>query len=147
MGRRSGRLAASGLIVVDSSVWIDFFNDVPGPEVDELVRLIGAEMPVGLAGPCLTEILRGCRTEEDAARVLDTLSGFPLIDTSGPETHILAASIYRKARSSGVTVRGTVDLLVAALCIENEAWLLHQDRDFINLAKFSDLKIWEAPQG
>lgn len=131
------------MIVVDSSVWIDHFNAVDSPEERALRDLIATEEPVGIVDLCLTEILRGFRSEKDANLAMGFLISFPQLEVSGPGDHIQAAALYRRARKSGVTVKGSVDLLVASLCIQHEARLLHKDRDFDQLATVSDLKVWK----
>lgn len=131
------------MIVVDSSVWIDLFNGVENEVVEELDSLISNQQPIGLVELSLTEVLRGCTSEQDADLVARKLVSFPLIEVNSPNDHIRAANLYREARSSGVTVKGSVDLLVASRCIDLDAFLLHRDKDFDHLARVTDLKIWE----
>ena len=135
-------MAPRRLIVVDSSVWVDFFNGIDNEQVAELESLIYRQEPVGLVELSMTEVLRGCVSEEEADTAARKLLSFPLIEISSPNDHVRAAKLYRDARSSGVTVKGSVDLLVASKCIEYDAFLLHKDKDFDNLARVSDLKIW-----
>ncbi len=130
------------MIVIDSSVWIELFNDSDAREVEELVRLLRSEEVVAITGLILTEVLRGCSSEQEARRVARELVALPLLELSAPEDHMEAARLFRQARSAGVTVRKTTDLLIAATCIKFEASLLHRDRDFDHLAKVTELKVW-----
>ena len=131
------------MIVVDSSVWIDHLNGVTTPEVEELGILVASNVLVCVTGVIFTEVLRGISSEEQFELVEHDLSGFTFLRMNSPRDFADAANLYRLARSAGVTVRNSADCLIAAPCIREGAWLLHNDRDFDNLAKVSDLKIWK----
>lgn len=131
------------MIVVDSSVWIDFFKGSATPEVSELASLIDSDHLLAITSPVLTEVLRGCPSEPEAQEVAGKMVSLPFLELPVPQGHIEAAKLYRQARAAGVTVRNTIDLLIAATCITYEALLLHCDRDFGLLATCSDLRIWE----
>ncbi len=117
------------MILVDTSVWIDYFNGSATAETDLLDRLLGSERL--LTGDLiLTEVLQGFRSESDysqALRLLGTLEFRPMV---GREIAILAAKNYRTLRARGVTVRKTIDVLIATFCIRRSHVLLHSDRDF-----------------
>ncbi len=117
------------MILVDSSVWIAYFNGHATPETDLLDRLIGAERLL-VGDLTLTEVLQEFRSESDfshARRLLGALEFRPLV---GREIAITAAENYRTLRAKGVTVRKTIDALIATFCIERSHLLLHSDRDF-----------------
>ncbi len=117
------------MIVVDSSVWIDFFNGVGTRETALLDGILGAE-PVLIGDLILTEVLQGFRSDRDAERAraaLDTLYLTPMV---GRDIALASARNYRTLRARGVTVRKTVDMLIATFCLENGHRLLHADRDF-----------------
>jgi predicted nucleic acid-binding protein len=118
------------LILVDSSVWIGYFNGDITPATDCLHSLLGVE-PVALGDIILLEVLQGFRAQRDyesARRLLLSLDIYPML---GVELAVAGASNYRKLRKLGVTVRKSVDTIIATFCIENKATLLHQDRDFL----------------
>lgn len=131
------------MIVADSSAWIDFLNQSESEVAAELERILRADQPLAITSLILTEVLRGLRSDEAAERVSRTFLGMPFLELDLPEDHLEAAALYRRARGSGVTVRNTVDLLIATTCIKYGATLLHRDRDFDQLASVSDLSVWK----
>jgi predicted nucleic acid-binding protein len=131
------------LIVVDSSVWIDFFRGSGTPQESELVDLARSDHELAVTGPILTEVLQGCGSDAEAEQIEKHLLDFTMLQPESELEYLRAALIFRKARSRGITVAGLGDLLVASACLVRDAWLLHNDRDFDNLATVSDLKIWK----
>jgi predicted nucleic acid-binding protein len=127
------------LILVDSSVWIDFLNSNRGRAGNELERLIGSAAELVLAGVVVIEVLQGLRRE--VAEVGRLLAGWPLIEPTGFGSYLVAASIFRQARARGLTL-STVDALLASLAIEYQANLFTLDKDFERLA-FSGLRLHE----
>jgi hypothetical protein len=117
------------MILVDSSVWIDFFNGRTSRETDLLDGLLESDLL--LTGDIiLTEVLQGFRAESDfrrAKRALDQLEFRPML---GRAIALKSAANYRVLRAKGITVRKTIDMLIATFCIENRHELLHADRDF-----------------
>jgi predicted nucleic acid-binding protein len=126
------------LILVDSSVWIDFFSSAPGPGGHELKRLIAASEPLALTGVIVTEVLQGLRW--DAQRVEHQLALWDLLEPQGFETYCNAAGLARLARSRGITLT-TIDALIATLALENGAVLCTLDRDFRRIESFTSLRI------
>jgi predicted nucleic acid-binding protein len=126
------------LILVDSSVWIDFFSKTPGPGGHELRRLLTESEPVALTGLIVTEVLQGLRW--DVERIERQLSLWDLLEPLGFETYRHAAGIARLARSRGMTLT-TIDALIATIALENEAVLFTLDKDFGHIANFAGLKI------
>jgi predicted nucleic acid-binding protein len=117
------------VIVVDSSVWIDFFHGVSTPEVDRLDALLGVT-PLAIGDLILVEVLQGFRNERDVAtarQLFRSLALLPLLEGSNPWK---AADNYRQLRRKGITVRKTIDGIIATACIEANLPLLFSDRDF-----------------
>ncbi|KZC98241.1 type II toxin-antitoxin system VapC family toxin [Oceanibaculum pacificum] len=117
------------MILVDSSVWIDFFNGNDSPEVQRLRRYL-LETDVAVGELMLCEVLQGFRTEKQAALARRALTALPVLQISTPPLAIRAAENFRALRRRGITIRKTIDLLIGAYCIETGTPLLHADRDF-----------------
>ncbi|BBZ10531.1 type II toxin-antitoxin system VapC family toxin [Mycobacterium branderi] len=130
------------MIVVDTSVWIDVLNDRPTPQAQRCVQLIESGEPVALTDVILTEILQGLRTDREATLVERHLRAFPILRLEDLDDFLLAAKLYRAARCAGVTIRKTLDCLIAAPCVRTGAPLLHADQDFDHLASCTSLRIW-----
>jgi hypothetical protein len=128
------------MIVLDTSVWVDFFRGVESPQREILRRLIEDEEDIGITEIIFTEILQGIRSERDFRKVKSLLLDFPIFRPKGIETYLRAAQIYRGCRRKGVTIRATVDCIIAAICVENGFVLLHRDVDFDHIAECSQLK-------
>lgn len=117
------------MILVDSSVWIDHLNGAGTAPAYPLRELIPME-PLLVGDLILCEVLQGLRTEAEARRVEHALRRFELVALLNPELAVKAAANYRFLRRSGITVRKTIDLVIATFCIERGHSLLHDDRDF-----------------
>lgn len=130
------------MIVVDTSVWIDVLNGVDSPGARTCVRLIEAGDPIALTDIVFTEILQGLRSDREATLVEARLRAFPILRLDGLDDHVLAAELYRTARRAGVTIRKTLNCLIAAPCVRTGAPLLHADADFDRLASCSPLRIY-----
>lgn len=130
------------MIVVDTSVWIDVLNDTDSDSARRFADLLHDDAPLALTDVILTEVLQGLRTDREATQVEDALSVFPVITLSWPDDFRLAANLYRTARRSGVTVRKTLDCLIAAPCVRTGSPILHADADFDRLARCTDLKVF-----
>ena len=126
------------MIVVDSTVWIDFFNGRDLPHVRHLRALLGAREII-LGDLMLCEILQGLRTERHAAEVEALLRRFEIVAMGGEQIAVVAARNFRHLRARGVTVRKTIDLLIGTWCIEHRMPLLHNDRDFKPMAQYLGL--------
>jgi predicted nucleic acid-binding protein len=127
------------VIAVDTSVWVDFFRAHPTPAV-VFLRTCIAEQPdeVALVDLVVTEILQGLR-EEDVPRVEARLSKFVVLRLEHMVDFRAAAGLYRAAKQNGITIRSTIDCLIAAVCIRADIPLLHSDKDFDRLAKLTTL--------
>ena len=117
------------MIVVDSSVWIDFFNGVSSPEVDRLNALLGVT-PLAIGDLILVEVMQGFRNERDVATARQLFRSLALLPLLGGSNPWKAAENYRQLRRKGITVRKTVDGIIATACIEANLPLLFSDRDF-----------------
>ena len=127
------------MIFVDSSVWIDYFNGKTSPEVDRLDSLLGTE-PLSTGDLILAEVLQGFRNDKDyktAKKLLGSLTIFNVLDTN---IAIKSADNFRLLRKKGITVRKTVDTIIATFCIQNKLALLHADKDFRPFHKHLRLK-------
>ena len=117
------------MILVDSSVWIDYFRGTNTPQADKLDALLGAE-PLATGDVVLTEVLQGFQRQTDFDTALSLMSRFEIIDIGGTNIAVQAARNFRTLRGLGVTVRKTIDTLIATRCIEDNHALLYSDRDF-----------------
>jgi predicted nucleic acid-binding protein len=131
------------MIVVDTSVWIDVLTGADSPAAAVCVDLIESGDAVALTDVVLAEILQGLRDDREAAEVEPYLRAFPLLRLQSLEDFALAAALYRTARRSGVTIRKTLDCLIAAPCVRVGAPLLHADSDFDRLASCTALQIYQ----
>lgn len=131
------------MIVVDTSVWIDVINEVETPEATRCVELLEDGAPVALTDVVFTEVLQGFRTERDASRVERRLRAFPLLRLETLDDFGLAARLYREARRAGVTIRKTLDCLIAAPCVREGVPILHSDDDFDRLASCTQLEVFK----
>ena len=119
------------MLVVDSSVWIDFFNDVDHPSVAHLDRCLQTgDMSIIVPDLVLFEVLRGFRNDRDHRRARLLLESLQVEETGSVALALEAARHYRSLRAAGVTVRSAIDVLIATFCIERDYVLLHRDRDF-----------------
>ena len=117
------------MIIVDSSVWIDFFNGVSTPEVERLDGLLGVT-PLAIGDLILVEVMQGFRNERDVATARQLFRSLALLPMLGGSNAWKAAENYRQLRSRGITVRKTIDGIIATACIEANLPLLFSDRDF-----------------
>ena len=117
------------MVIVDTTVWIDYLNGAATPEVEWLDREL-TRRRLGLLDLIVCEVLQGLSTDEEGARVLRHLRRFEIFETGGVELAAAAAHNYRQLRQGGRTVRKTIDCLIATFCLRGEHALLHADRDF-----------------
>jgi len=117
------------VILVDSSVWIDYFRGVQSAQTEKLDLLLGIE-PLAIGDLILTEVLQGFVTDRDFNQAKQLLMSLVIVEIGGQDIAIQAAQNYRFLRTMGITVRKTIDTLIATRCIESEFTLLHNDRDF-----------------
>lgn len=128
------------MIVVDTSVWVDYFNGRTTAQVDLLDAIVGRE-EILLGDLILVEVLQGFRNDRDFRLASRLLAGFEFREMVGRDLALESARNYRLMRSRGVTIRKTIDVLIATFCILNRYELLHSDRDFDPMAKHLGLRV------
>jgi predicted nucleic acid-binding protein len=128
------------VILVDSSVWIDYFKDAITPQTGKLDGLLGRE-PLAIGDLILMEVLQGISDERVFNLVRKMLTSLTVVELGGQEIAIQAARNFRALRTVGVTVRKTIDSIIATRCIESGYELLHNDRDFDPFVKHLGLRV------
>jgi len=127
------------MILVDSSVWIDYFNGRETARTDWLDAALGSE-PLVIGDIILTEVLQGFPSNKDFNTAKKLLLTFPLMEMVGQELAVKSALNYRFLRKKGVTVRKTIDVIIGTCCLHHDIPLLHSDRDFEPMEKYLKLK-------
>jgi len=127
------------LILIDTSVWIDFLSPSPGPAGAELRRMIEEGEPFALTGIVVAEVLQGLT--RDAASIEQYLQQWDMIEPRGYETYREAAAIYRTARAHGVALT-TIDTLIAAIALEHNCSLFTLDQDFSRISRLTHLALY-----
>jgi hypothetical protein len=128
------------VIVVDTSAWGAFFNGAPAPTADRLAAALETGESIAIMPVIVTETLQGFRTESGFGKALALLVRLPLLEPS-LDAHVRAARLFRSLRRQGVTIRGTIDCIIAQVCIDTGAALLTLDRDFERIAAHSALEL------
>jgi hypothetical protein len=128
------------VILVDTSVWIDFLNGHASGEAESLAQLIEENQPITVPGLVLTEILCGLRSDSEAERIANLLSAFDSTPEPARRDYAAAAGIYRSCRAQGQTIRSTIDCLIAQICLRYGYRLLSKDRDFDAIARYFPLQ-------
>lgn len=117
------------MIIVDSSVWIDYFSGADTPQADKLDNVLGIK-PVAIGDLILTEVLQGFRHDKDykaARKIFEDVTSFDML---GRQMAIKSADNFRALRKKGITVRKTADVIIATFCMEQKLPLLFSDKDF-----------------
>ena len=128
------------MVLVDTSVWIDFLRGTPSASAQTLEALLIDRADVCICGVILTEILQGIRNDKHVAQTRDLLDAAVFLPMTH-ETFINSAQLYRKLRKKGFTIRKPIDCMIAAVALEHDVPLLHKDKDFLPLEKHGSLKI------
>ena len=126
--------------MVDSSVWVDYFRESMTPQTKKLDYLLASE-PLAVGDLILIEVLQGIAGERDFNRTRKMLTALTVVELGGAEIAVQAARNFRTLRSLGVTVRKTIDTVIATRCIESGYDLLHSDRDFDPFAEHLGLRV------
>ena len=129
------------MILVDTSVWINYFNGLSTKQTDSLDRIL-SDQTVLLGDIILTEILQGFDSEKEFQLAKQALDPLDCVQLGGKSLAIKAASNFRFLRSKGITIRKTVDMLIASWCMEQNIELLHHDKDFDRIATQLPLKVY-----
>lgn len=128
------------MVMIDTTVWIDFFAGRQLPHVNALERLIKGREDICICGIILTEVLQGIRNDNEFRKTLELFR--VMIFLPMPYSIFLsAAEIYRTLRRKGITIRNSVDCMIASVAINNDIMLLHNDRDFRPIEKHLGLKV------
>lgn len=122
------------MIVVDTSVWINYFNGSDTPATKQLDSLLGIK-PIAIGDIILTEVLQGFRNDEDYKTAKNLLTSLTIFELLGEKMALKSADNYRLLRKQGITIRKTVDVIIASFCIENDLPLLFSDKDFFPFVK------------
>ena len=132
------------MILVDTSVLIGYFRGSAGPHYDRMDYLVENNMPYGICNYVYQELLQGAANKNDYDSLKEYLSTLPFYELlRGKKSFEEAAYLYMNCRKRGITVRSTIDLLIAQIAIENNLFLFHNDNDFTNISKlYKDLKIY-----
>jgi predicted nucleic acid-binding protein len=128
------------MVNVDSSVIIDFLANRGSPQTIWLDLRIDQQR-IGITSLALSEVMQGIRYEAQAEKILRTLSRFEVAEIPNKRLAIAAARNYRQLRTLGITVRSTIDCIIATFCIEEKHILLHNDRDFDAFEQHLDLRV------
>jgi predicted nucleic acid-binding protein len=132
------------VILVDSSVWIDFFKGADNPAAQQLTQLLlDNDATVVAADLVIFEVLRGFRYGPDLLAAQRFLSALPQVELGGLDNALLAADHYRALRAQGYTIRSPIDILLASYCITHQHMLLHRDADFDVMETLRGLKVWK----
>ena len=129
------------MVLVDTSVWVDYFNGVNTPQADQLDGLLGSGF-ILIGDLILAELLQGFSADKDYRRARDLLSDLPCVDLVGKDIALAAADNYRRLRARGFTVRKTIDVLIGTFCIVHGHELLHSDRDFEPMERSLGLRVF-----
>lgn len=129
-------------LLVDTSVWIDFFRGEPSREREILKVCLDQREYIATSGIIVQEILQGIRDDNQYREISRFLGFFPCVDLQFSD-HVEAANIYRQLRKRGFTIRSPIDCLIAALAMRWGFLLLHKDRDYPTIARFYPLKLYE----
>ena len=127
------------MILVDSSVWIDYFNGVDNPQANYLYDNLGSEVFV-TGDLIMLEVLQGFGSDKDFETGRRIMESLPFFSLCGKEVAIATSKNYRILRKKGITIRKTIDMVIATFCIENRIRLLHNDKDFLPLQEFAGLE-------
>ncbi len=131
------------MVIVDTTVWIDYLRGAENPETAWLDRELTRQR-LGLTDLILCEVLQGVRGDVAFGQVRDELLGFQVFETGGKDLAIASALNYRALREKGYTVRRTIDCLIATFCLQAGHELLHRDRDFDGFEKGMGLRVVHA---
>jgi hypothetical protein len=128
------------VVVVDTSVWVDYLNGADTAQAARLDQLLGERLVV-VGDLVLAELMQGFASEDEAALVRRNLEPLPFAEMVGRENALAAAANFRELRRRGATVRKTIDVLIGTFCLENDLELLHADRDFDVMAEHLGLRV------
>jgi predicted nucleic acid-binding protein len=127
------------MVLVDTTVWIDFFSGISCPHVKTLENLITNREDICICGIILTEVLQGIKKDSEFRQTRDLFANLIFLPM-GYSSFLRSSEIYRELRKKGITIRKSMDCMIASIAIENEIPLLHNDKDFLPIEKSFGLK-------
>jgi hypothetical protein len=127
---------------VDTSVWIEYLGKKKSPYGRELEKLIASDIDLATADIIIMEVLQGIKDDKTHNEIKELLLAFPVFSCGGLDACLKSAELYRSCRKRGLTIRRSVDCLLAVTAMENNLRVLHKDRDFDHISKMSPLKIY-----
>ena len=130
------------MIIADTSVWVNYFNGVQNRQTDILDGLLRTQ-PILMGDLILTEILQGFGKDQDYQLARRELIRLPFAEMVGREIALVSAGNYRKLRKQGITIRKTIDVLIATFCIQNNHTILHDDRDYDAMVEPLGLSVYQ----
>lgn len=130
------------MVVVDTSVWIDYLRGASTPQVELLEEVFETDRIV-IGDLIITELMQGFRYKKDIAKANELINTLEYMDFVGREIAEKSAENFRLIRKKGFTIRKTIDVIIGTFCIKNGFWLLHNDRDFDPLEKYLNLRVWK----
>ncbi len=128
------------MVLIDTTVWIDFFAGRELPHVSVLERLIKNREDICICGIILTEVLQGIREKSEFRKTRELFNAMIFLPMRY-SVFLFAAEVYRTLRRKGITIRNSVDCMIASVAIENDIMLLHNDKDFKPIEKHLGLKV------
>jgi len=128
------------MILVDSSVWVNYFNKIVSRETSFLHQCLG-NIPVATTDIILAEVLRGFKSDKAYLKARELMASLIYFDMLGKKVSALSVNIYRDTRKKGITIKKPNDLFIASFCITNRIPLLHADQDFDLIAEHSNLEV------
>ena len=143
MGRRSWRDAGSKVVVVDTTVWIDYVRGVDSPYTNALdIELLHNQVVTG--DLLIAEFLQGFRSDREFQAAMEIINSLIYFDMLGKDIALKSAANFRLLRKNGITIRKTADIIIGTFCIEHDLPLLHNDRDFDQMEKHLGLLVYKT---
>ncbi len=134
------------MILVDTSVLICYLKNANNKSNEQFQEILNKEIPFGINNYIYQELLQGCNSEKNFKMLKKYLDAQKFYEfPGGRESYSKAAEIYFTLRKRGITIRSTIDCLIAQMALENDLYLLHNDADYTRIADIFPLKIWDAP--
>lgn len=131
------------MILADTSVLLDYFSGNSGDHVEKFDEILQKEIPFGISQIIYLEVLQGSSSEKEFKALNEYLETQRFYELKNLDSYKKSAEIYYKCRKSGITVRSTIDCLIVQTCIENDLYLLHNDKDFLHISKvIKELKFY-----
>jgi Predicted nucleic acid-binding protein, contains PIN domain len=132
-------------VLVDTSVWVDFFNGHQSPQAETLARLIREEADLVACGLIVSEVLQGLRQAKSLLTIERHFRDMDWLSPKEPDTYVEAADLFRRLRARGITIRSTIDCVIAKLAAEHDALILAKDRDLTLIVESKLLPLRSMP--